>query len=88
MPTDTPAVRIVPAPDAGPPASLALAAAPGQLLLTPRDAARTLAVSERTLWGLTHPRGPIPAVRIGRAVRYSVDALRAWVAAQQPGGES
>jgi excisionase family DNA binding protein len=59
-----------------------------QLLLTTHAAAAALSVSERTLWTLTHPRGPIPAVRIGRSVRYPVDALRAWIAAQQRGGES
>jgi excisionase family DNA binding protein len=58
-----------------------------QLLLTARAAAAALSVSERTLWTMTHPRGPIPAVRIGRAVRYPVDALRAWIAEQQRGGE-
>jgi excisionase family DNA binding protein len=63
-------------------------AIPTQMLLTPRAAAAALAVSPRTLWGLTAPRGPIPAVRLGRAVRYPTDALRAWIAAQQRGGET
>jgi excisionase family DNA binding protein len=58
-----------------------------RLLLTARAAAAALSVSERTLWAMTHPRGPIPVVKIGRAVRYSAEALRAWVAAQQRGGE-
>jgi excisionase family DNA binding protein len=56
---------------------------PAPLLLTPRDAARVLALSPRSLWALTHPRGPIPAVRIGRSVRYDVQALREYIAAQQ-----
>lgn len=60
--------------------------APSLLLLTPRAASAALSVSPRTLWGLTAPRGPIPAVRLGRAVRYSAEALRAWIAAQQSGG--
>jgi hypothetical protein len=84
-----------PAPDATPPAADPVphlygrpeAPAP-QLLLTARAAAAALTVSERTLWALTHPRGPIPVVRIGRAIRYPVEALRAWIAAQQRGGES
>lgn len=54
-----------------------------QLLLTVTAAAAALAVSPRTLWSLTAPRGPIPCVRIGRAVRYDLNALRAWIAAQQ-----
>ena len=49
------------------------------LLVTARDAAKLLAVSERTLWGLT-AAGELPAVRIGRAVRYSVSDLKAWIA--------
>jgi excisionase family DNA binding protein len=50
------------------------------LLLTPREAAQTLATSERTLWSLTAPRGPIPVVRLGRSVRYSTAALVQWIA--------
>ena len=42
-------------------------------------APRLLSVCEKILWGLTAPRGPIPCVRIGRAVRYSVEDLRAWI---------
>jgi hypothetical protein len=53
------------------------------LLLTARDAARALAVSEKTLWSLTTPRGPIPALRVGeRSLRYSVSALAKWIDAQ------
>jgi excisionase family DNA binding protein len=51
------------------------------LLLTPRDAAKALAISERTLWTLTND-GKIPHKRIGRAVRYSVADLQAWIAGQ------
>ncbi|MBL9150006.1 MAG: helix-turn-helix domain-containing protein [Phycisphaerae bacterium] len=51
------------------------------LLLKPRDAARLLAISERKLWQLTNCR-EIPAVRIGRAVRYSLAELRAWTEAR------
>jgi len=51
----------------------------GELMVGTREAARLLSLSERTLWTLTAPRGPIPAVRIGRIVRYPVDALRDWV---------
>jgi excisionase family DNA binding protein len=62
--------------------------APVPQLLTARAAAAALSVSERKLWAMTHPRGPIPVVKIGRSVRYPSEALRAWVAAQQRGGES
>jgi hypothetical protein len=60
---------------------------PPALLLKPRQAALALSVSARTLWGLTSPRGPIPVVRIGRAVRYPADGLRAYVEAQEQGGD-
>jgi hypothetical protein len=56
------------------------------LLLTPRAAAAALSVSARSLCGITAPRGPIRAVRIGRAVRYDVGALRDHIAAQQQTG--
>jgi predicted DNA-binding transcriptional regulator AlpA len=58
-----------------------------KLLLTAREAAAVLSVSERTLWSLTWPRGPIHPVRLGRAVRYSADGLRAWVQSQQGGAQ-
>lgn len=54
-----------------------------RLLITAREAARTLSVSEKTLWTLTK-RGEIPAVRVGvRSVRYSVTALQRWIDGQQ-----
>lgn len=49
-----------------------------QLLLKPADAAKALAICERTLRALT-ARGQIVAVRVGRAVRYHVADLRAWI---------
>lgn len=49
------------------------------LLLTPRQAADALAIGERSLWRLTAPRGPIPVVRLGRSVRYSVGDLERWI---------
>lgn len=51
------------------------------LLLSPPEAARALKLSERTLSHFT-ANGTIPCIRIGRSVRYSPDALRAWIAAQ------
>lgn len=45
------------------------------LLVTPREAARMLAICERTLWG-----SDIPRVRIGkRGVRYDVEDLRRFI---------
>jgi len=56
------------------------------MLLTAREAARLLGVSERTLynWRATES---LPHVRIGkRCVRYPSDALRRWAAARTEGG--
>ncbi len=48
-------------------------------LLKPDEAAGVLAISPRKLWELTASR-VIPAVRIGRAVRYDPADLVAWIA--------
>lgn len=55
------------------------------LLLTPNEAARALSISPRALWSLTAPRGPIPAVYLGRSVRYSPESLQRWIASKQNG---
>lgn len=52
-------------------------------LLTTREAAEFLSISEKTLWNLSAPRGPIPVVRIKRCVRYSMDALLEFIQQQQ-----
>jgi excisionase family DNA binding protein len=56
---------------------------PDPLLLTPPQAAKLLAISPRTLWGLSQPRGPVPTVKIGRLVRYSREALEAFVRSRE-----
>lgn len=50
------------------------------MLMPAPDAARLLSISERTLWGLTIPRGPIRAVRLDGRVLYSPSSLAAFVA--------
>ena len=55
------------------------------LLMNARDAAKALAICERTLWELTK-RGDIPCIRIGRAVRYDPRDLAEWID-RQKGGE-
>lgn len=47
--------------------------------LSARDAAKFLAVCEKTLWSYSAPRGPIPCIKVGRSVRYDVDDLRAFM---------
>lgn len=53
--------------------------APPRLALRPREAAQSLGISERTLWGLT-AEGAIPHFKLGRLTLYPVDAIRAWLA--------
>ena len=52
--------------------------APAVLLLTPAQASRSLAISRRKLWAMT-ANGEIPHIRVGRCVRYPIDALREWL---------
>lgn len=56
------------------------------LLLTAREAAKALAVSERTLFNLTKA-GRLPAVRIGTSVRYRPADLQSFIDAQLEGGD-
>ena len=52
-----------------------------RLLLTAKEAAAALAISERWLWGLTKD-GRIKALRVNRSVRYRVEDLREFIASQ------
>jgi excisionase family DNA binding protein len=54
------------------------------LLLKPREAARLLAISDRTLWGMARS-GKIPCVRFGRVLRYDPADLKAWIQGQKSG---
>lgn len=58
------------------------ASAIDRLLLTAREAAQLLAISERTLWQVAKDGG-IPVVRIGRSVRYAASDLRDWIERQK-----
>ncbi|MEI8380911.1 MAG: helix-turn-helix domain-containing protein [Planctomycetota bacterium] len=53
------------------------------LLVPTGEAARRLSISERLLWDMTYPRGPIPSVKVGSRVLYSVEALRQWIALEE-----
>ena len=54
------------------------------LVVSAKEAAKMLSVSERHFWA-QNSRGRIPRpVRIGRSVRWRVDELKAWVAAGMP----
>ena len=56
------------------------------ILLSLKDAARALAVSDRSLWEWTKA-GRVPHVRLGRRVLYSPDDLRRWVEGQRRGAD-
>lgn len=57
------------------------------LLLTPKQAAKALAISQRKLWGMT-ASGEISHVRLGRCVRYRLDSLNQFLAEQEVGGDA
>ena len=52
---------------------------PDKLLVDSKEAAKLLSVGSRTLWTMTAPRGPIPSVRLGRAVRYKLSSLEEFI---------
>ena len=56
-------------------------------LYTLKDAAGYLSVCERTMWSLGAPHGPIPCVRIGRAVRFDERDLDAFIEGQKIEGK-
>lgn len=60
-----------------------------KILLSKPEAAQVLSISEKKLWSLTQPRGPIKAVRLGGRILYSPQTLRAFIRAEEErdGGE-
>ncbi len=52
------------------------------LLLTASQAADSLAISPRKLWGMT-TSGEIPHIRLGRCVWYPVADLQRWIDQQK-----
>jgi prophage regulatory protein len=57
---------------------------PERLALTAYDVAKLLGISTRHLWSL-NSSGRLPKpVRFGRAVRWNLEELRAWLAAGAP----
>ena len=57
-----------------------------KLVLTYREAAASLGVCERTVWGLVRD-GSLRAVRIGRSVRIPVSELERFLATTAVEGE-
>lgn len=56
-------------------------------LLTSKQCAEYLAISERKLWAMSK-NGTIPAVRLGRAVRYDRQDLDDFIAMAKRGGNN
>lgn len=50
-----------------------------RLALKPYEAAKSLGVSEKTLWSFTVPRGSLPCIRIGSRVLYATHQLQQWL---------
>lgn len=63
-----------------------VATPPEPLLLTARQAAKMLAISERTLWSLSHS-GQLPRIATGRLVRYALEDLRSFIARKRVEGQ-
>ena len=57
------------------------------LLISPRDAAQALGISERTLWTITQ-RGDLPHLKIGRLVRYSITDVQNWIEQTKQNGQA
>ncbi len=55
------------------------------LAYRPRETARALGISERTLWAKTKA-GDVPHLRLGRAILYPVAMLEQWLREQVQGG--
>ena len=58
------------------------------LLLDNKQTAKLLKISARTLWELAHTDKIPPPIRIGAAVRWSLDVLKKWVEAGCPANPS
>lgn len=54
------------------------------LSVRPKQAAKLLGLSTRTLWSLTN-RNVIPHIRLGKCILYPVDLLRQWLIEQSKG---
>lgn len=61
-------------------------APPETVLLTPPEAAKLLAICEKTLWSLTKQR-KIASVRIGTSVRYSKRDVLAFIESTKSAGQ-
>ena len=56
-----------------------------KLVLTIREVAKILGVTEQTLWKWTCPRGDLPCVKMGKLVRYRPQDLEEWIETKRIG---
>jgi len=54
-----------------------------KLTLRPVEVAETLGLSRSRVYELIHS-GEMPAIRVGTSILVSVEALRQWIADQEP----
>ena len=63
-----------------------------ELMLTPKQAAAALGVSQRKLWSMTFEVSDdeaLPHIKAGRLVRYPVADLQRWISKQtRKGGQN
>ena len=57
------------------------------LLLSMKQAAAALSISERKLWDMTDNH-EIPHVRLGRCLRYPLSDLLRWIEEHKEGGKA
>jgi predicted DNA-binding transcriptional regulator AlpA len=58
-----------------------------QIFVSSREAAKLLAISERTLWGFAKSGRILRPIRIGTSVRWNANELRCWADAGCPSNE-
>ena len=58
-----------------------------EILLSSREAAKLLDISERTLWGFAKSGRILKPIRIGKSVRWNAHELRRWADAGCPSNE-
>ena len=52
-------------------------------LLSAKETARFLGISERTLWSITAPRGTLVCCKINSLVKYSPQAIERFIEQQE-----
>jgi len=59
----------------------------GRLTLSPKELAKMLGVSEKTLWTRTQ-EGCLPVIRLGRRVLYPVNEIEEWIKKEAAKGKA